>query len=290
MRFETRALTPTDPEYPSWLRRIQDRPPVVYVRGQLPPDRRCVACVGTRQPSTFGKLAAHGISRFLAAHGWSIVSGLAIGVDTLCHEGALEAGGHTVAVLANGLDSVYPRQNTALAERILAAGGALLSEQPHGTPALPKHLFRRNRIQSGMSAGTVVMQTDIVGGTMHTARYTLLQGRLLFAALPQGAHAEEPKSRGLVALTQRTGADLSGLFEAKDAYAKLLARKFADQPVALPLAGREDYAKLLDDLEATISHAVGPQAQTHPPPAQQLAFSLANDDLSTPRRTDRQEP
>jgi DNA processing protein len=276
MRFETRVLTPTDPEYPSWLRQVQDRPPVVYVRGQLPPDRRCVACVGTRQPSTFGKLAARGISRFLAAHGWSIVSGLAIGVDTLCHEGALEAGGHTVAVLANGLDSVYPRQNTALAERILTAGGALMSEQPNGTPALPKYLFRRNRIQSGMSAGTVVMQTNIVGGTMHTARYTLLQERLLFAARPQGAHAEEPKSRGLLALSQRTGADLARLLDAKEVYAKLLERKFADRPVAMPLAGRKDYAKLLGVLEATISRTVGFQAPTSQPPAQQLALSLGD--------------
>lgn len=271
--YAPRALTPTDAEYPSWLRLAPDHPPVVYVRGQLPPDRRCVACVGTRQPSAFGKGAARGISRFLAEHGWSIVSGLANGVDTLCHEAALEAGGHTVAVLANGLDSVYPRQNTGLAERILAAGGALLSEQPPGTPALPKHLFRRNRIQSGMSAGTVVMQTDIVGGTMHTARYTLLQGRLLLAPVPQGAHAEEPKSRGLSALTQRTGIELARLFEARGALEKLLLRGFADRPVASPIAGREDYVPTLDALEATIVSDVGQQVQTYTSHAQ-LAFAL----------------
>jgi len=267
MLFETRSLTPTDAEYPYWLRLIHDRPSVLYVRGLLPPNRRCVACVGTRQPSAFGRGAARGISRVLAAHGWSIVSGLAIGVDTLCHEGALEAGGHTVAVLANGLDSVYPRQNTALAERILAAGRALLSEQPNGTPALPKHLFRRNRIQSGMSAGTVVMQTDIVGGTMHTARYTLLQARLLIAPVPQGAHAAEAKSRGLLALTQRTGTDLARLLEANEAYARLLERKFANRPVAMPLTGCEDYAQLLDVLETLIGgdteHQVPTRVVTH---------------------------
>ncbi len=271
MPSETRTLTPTDAEYPSWLRAAPDRPPVVYVRGKLPSDRRCVACVGTRRPSTFGKGAARGISRFLASHGWSIVSGLAIGVDTLCHEAALEAGGHTVAVLANGLDSVYPRQNTGLAERILAAGGALLSEQPPGTPALPKHLFRRNRIQSGMSAGTVVMQTDIVGGTMHTAKYTLLQERLLIAPIPQGEHATEAKSRGLLALTQRTGTDLSRLFEAKGALEQLLLGKFAGRPVAMSLAGREDYVTLLEALEASMRSA---PALTRATPSHQLAFTL----------------
>jgi DNA processing protein len=180
-------------------------------------------------------------------------------VDTHCHEAALEVGGHTVAVLANGLDSVYPRQNTGLAERILATGGALLSEQPPGTPALPKHLFRRNRIQSGMSAATVVMQTDLVGGTMHTARYTLLQGRLLVAPVPQGPHAAEAKSRGLIALTQRTGTNLAKLLEAKKAYARLLERKFADRPVAMLLTGCEDYAQLLEALEGLIGEDTGLQ-------------------------------
>src|SRR4029077_18875204 len=93
-----------------------------------------------------------------------IVSGLALGVDTLCHEAALSLGGHTVAILANGLDSVYPAQNKELAERILSAGGALVREQPLGTPALPRNLVARDRLQSGMSAATIVMQTDLIGG------------------------------------------------------------------------------------------------------------------------------
>jgi DNA processing protein len=195
-------------------------------------------------------------------------------VDTHCHEAALEVGGHTVAVLANGLDSVYPRQNTGLAERILATGGALLSEQPPGTPALPKHLFRRNRIQSGMSAATVVMQTDLVGGTMHTARYTLLQGRLLVAPVPQGAHAAEAKSRGLLALTQRTGTNLAGLLEAKDTYARLLVRKFADRPVAMAITGCEYYDQLLDALEATISENTEYRVPTRLVEARQLSLTL----------------
>lgn len=267
---EIRGLPCEDPEYPSWLLAISDRPPVLYVRGKLPPDRRCVACVGTRVPSIFGQLVARRLAGFLAARGWSIISGLARGVDTICHEAALEAGGHTVAVLANGLDSVYPRQNAALADRILDSGGALLSEQPPGTPALPRHLTRRNRIQSGMSAATIVMQTDIVGGTMHTARYALLQGRLLVAPVPQGEHATVPKSRGLLALTQRTGTDLSRLLEAQGPFAELLQQRFAGQPVALPIAGRDDYDKLLVALERTLDSAATP----HPVDSAQVQLGL----------------
>ena len=261
------SCTTLDDDYPDWLRQISDRPPILHVRGRLRPGRRYVACVGTRQPSVFGQAAARGISGFLAAQGWTIVSGLALGVDTLCHEATLEAGGHTVAILANGLDSVYPAQNRGLAERILAAGGALLSEQPLGTPALPRHLVSRDRLQSGMSAATIVMQTDLLGGTMHTVRFTLLQDRLLIAPVPQETHADEPKSRGILALTQHTGAELAPLVGASGAYAELLTKKFADRPVALPLYGRDSYAPLLEMLEK-----MSAESPAHTPPAQQLAL------------------
>jgi DNA processing protein len=262
-----RVLAPVDDDYPRWLRSIVDHPAVLHVRGRLLPGRRCVACVGTRQPSAFGQVAAREISRFLAARGWSVVSGLALGVDTICHEAALEAGGHTVAVLANGLDSVYPRQNRALAERILAAGGALVSEQPPGTPALPRHLVARDRLQSGMSAATIVMQTDLTGGSMHTVRYALLQGRRLVVPVPRGADAEEPKSRGILALTRRTGSDLARLIGARGGYAELLTRRFADRPAATPLAGRGGCGEFLDVLESLI-------ADDAKQPAHQLALQL----------------
>lgn len=258
MKEKPSILTPTDADYPYWLRSIPDRPAVLHVRGQLPPGRRYVACVGTRLPSLFGIAAARGISGFLAAHGWSIVSGLALGVDTLCHKAALEAGGHTVAILANGLDSVYPAQNRELAEQILTAGGALLSEQPLGTPALPRNLVARDRLQSGMSVATIVMQTDLVGGTMHTVRYAVLQDRALIAPVPQEAHADEPKSRGILALTQQTGPAFSRLVCAGDMYAEHLTKKFADRPVALPLTGRDGYAQLLEMLEARAAEHTKP--------------------------------
>ena len=261
------SCTTLDEDYPDWLRQISDRPTILHVRGRLRPGRRYVACVGTRQPSVFGQAAACAISGFLAAHDWTIVSGLALGVDTLCHEAALEAGGHTVAILANGLDSVYPAQNRGLAERILAAGGALLSEQPLGTPALPRNLVSRDRLQSGMSAATIVMQTDLIGGTMHTVRFALLQGRPLIAPVPQEAHADEPKSRGILALTQRTGTELVRLVGASGAYAEHLTKKFADRSVALPLDDRDGYAALLDMLEKMPVESPARRA-----PAQQLGL------------------
>jgi len=265
--YSGRSCTTLDDDYPDWLRQIADRPPILHVRGRLRPGRRYIACVGTRQPSVFGQTAARGISSFLASHDWTIVSGLALGVDTLCHEAALEAGGHTVAVLANGLDSVYPTQNRGLAERILVAGGALLSEQPLGTPALPRHLVSRDRLQSGMSAATIVMQTDLIGGTMHTVRFALLQDRRLIAPVPQGAHADEPKSRGILALTQRTGPELAHLVGASGAYAEHLTRKFSDRPVALPLHDRDSYTLLLEMLER-----MAVESPAHRPPAQQLGL------------------
>lgn len=261
------SCTTLDDDYPDWLRQISDHPAILHVRGQLRPGRRYVACVGTRQPSVFGQAAARAISGFLAAHDWTIVSGLALGVDTLCHEAALEAGGHTVAILANGLDSVYPAQNRGLAERILAAGGALLSEQSLGTPALPRNLVSRDRLQSGMSAATIVMQTDLRGGTMHTVRFALLQGRPLMAPVPQDSHTAEPKSRGILALTQRTGTELAHLVGASGAYAEHLTKKFADQPVALSLDGRDGYVSLLDMLEK-----IPVENPARRPPAQQLGL------------------
>ncbi|MBI3184625.1 MAG: DNA-protecting protein DprA [Myxococcales bacterium] len=251
-RRSVQVLTAWEDTYPVHLRTIPDRPLVVYLRGQLPTSPRTVACIGTREPTHFGEKATRGIVSALVERGWSIVSGLALGVDALAHEAALEAKGHTVAILGNGLDAVYPKKNADLAERILAAGGAWMSEQPFGAPAVPRNLVQRDRLQSGMSVGTVVMQTDIVGGSMHTVRFTLLQGRLLFAPVPQGPHAAEPKSRGILALTQRTGVELARLLETQGEYAELLRREYATRPVATPIVGREDYDKLLQTLEAVV--------------------------------------
>ena len=255
-RHQAAVLTASDPQYPEWLRAIPDRPPILYLKGQLRPGRRYVACIGTREPSRFGEEVTRRIGAFLGERDWSIVSGLALGVDTLAHRAALEVQAHTVAVLANGLDAVYPKKNSVLASEILERGGALVSEQPFGSPAIPRNLVQRDRLQSGMSAGTIVMQTDVKGGSMHTVRFTLLQRRLLFAPLPSGAHAAEPKSQGTLALAQVPGRELAQMLGAAGEYASLLTQTFAQCPVATPIASRDDYAAVLSELDrAAASYA-----------------------------------
>ncbi|MCY1018260.1 DNA-processing protein DprA [Pyxidicoccus sp. MSG2] len=243
-------LSFADPEYPLFLKAIPDRPSVLYVKGTLPPDHRTIACIGTREPSTFGTEVTKRITGFLASRGWSIVSGLALGVDALAHQAALDASGHTVAILANGLDAVYPKKNAQLAEQILARGGAWVSEQPFGAPAVPRNLVQRDRLQSGMSVGIIVMQTDIEGGSMHTVRFCLTQGRQLWAPLPPpGVHAAEPKSQGILALCQKPGRELARIFSHESEYADLLERSFATRPPARAIEGRQDYEVLLSQLE-----------------------------------------
>jgi DNA processing protein len=252
--FGTRILTLFDPCFPELLRTIPDAPLVLYVKGRLPEGRRSVACIGTREPSEFGCVAAKRITNCLATHGWSIVSGLAIGVDTHAHREALAANAHTVAVLANGLDKVYPRENAKLASEILEKGGALVSEQTFGAPAAGSNLVQRDRLQCGMSVATFVMQTDIVGGSMHTVRFTLLQHRLLFAPVPTGSHANEEKSRGIVALTSQNGSALvSSLRNPTPEYATLLRTTFHSRPPARPIHSRADYASVLAELEAALT-------------------------------------
>jgi DNA processing protein len=248
-RMGIRLVTVFDRDYPGAFKTLSDRPVLLYVQGQMRVGPRKVACIGTRTPSRFGEEVTRRIVGFLVERSWSIVSGLATGVDAIAHRSCLEMRGHTIAVLANGLDSVYPKKNSDLAEAILSAGGALVSEQPFGAPATPRNLVQRDRLQSGLSLATIPMQTDITGGSMHTVRYTLMQKRLLFAPVPQGAHADEPGSRGILALTQRSGPELAGLVNADGDYAALLRSNFAAVPPAIPLRGRDDYNLLASKLE-----------------------------------------
>lgn len=180
------VLCMLDAEYPEKLKAIIDAPPILYVRGRaLALCMRSIAVVGTRQASTAGKRSAHGIAEYLAGRGCSVVSGLALGIDTAAHVGALEGKGATVAVLAHGLDTVAPTSNRALANRILESGGALVSEHPPGTPPRPPEFARRNRIQSGLSDASIIVESGAEGGAMIQAKFTHEQGRVLCAVLSE---------------------------------------------------------------------------------------------------------
>lgn len=180
-RAGARLLTWDDPTYPPHLRHIYDPPFLVYVKGELlEADEWSVAIVGTRRASVYGKEVTKQLARDLARNKVTVVSGLASGIDTEAHRIALEGGGRTIAVLGNGLDIVYPRQNAALSKRIVAAG-ALISEFPLGTQPEGRNFPRRNRIISGMTLGTVVTEAGPASGALITARYALEQGRDVFA-------------------------------------------------------------------------------------------------------------
>ena len=172
-----------DGVYPSSLREIYDPPIVLYVKGAWAEclDQPCVGVVGSRKCSTYGQNAAMMLARDLAQRGITVVSGFARGIDAAAHRGALEGGGRTVAVLGTGIDEVYPRDHTKLAEEILASGGALVSQFPLGTPPVSENFPYRNRIISGLSLGIVVVEAAENSGSLITARLAIEQNREVFA-------------------------------------------------------------------------------------------------------------
>jgi DNA processing protein len=175
-------LTPEDEAYPERLREIYDPPAVLWIRGDAALlARPGIAVVGTRQPSPYGAGMAELLSRDLANRRMVILSGMARGVDTAAHKGAIEAGGKTVAVWGTGIDVIYPKENKKLAESIVATGGTIVSEYPLGTFPAPQNFPIRNRILSGMSVGVLVIEAAEYSGTRITARCAMEQNRDVYA-------------------------------------------------------------------------------------------------------------
>ncbi len=193
------------PEYPALLTEIPDPPPLLFVHGDAAllqgPQ---LAVVGSRNPTAGGEETAHAFAAHLARIGLTITSGLALGIDAAGHRGALAAGGTTIAVMGTGLDRVYPARHRDLAHEIATAGGALVSEFLPGTQPRPENFPRRNRIISGLSLGTLVVEAVLRSGSLTTARHALEQGREVFA-IPGSIH--NPLARGCHALI-RQGAKL----------------------------------------------------------------------------------
>ncbi len=210
-------LIEDDEDYPGNLREIYDPPLVLYVRGKLlPRDNKGIAVVGSRETSNYGLEAAKKLSYQMAFSGVTVVSGLARGIDTAAHQGALAAKGRTVAVIGAGLNQIYPPENQALADKIIEAGAAIISEFPMNAKPTPQNFPMRNRIVSGMSMGTLVVEADLRSGALITARMALDQGKLLFAV---PGRIDSLRSRGCHRLIKQGAklvedvADILGEFE-----------------------------------------------------------------------------
>jgi len=198
-RYGVQVLTYHDKDYPARLKEIYDYPPVIYIRGSLlPADEWCIAIVGTRRATVYGRQVTEEIVTDLVRNKITIVSGLAKGIDTIAHQAALEAGGRTIAICGCGLDIVYPAENARLARRIIQQG-ALISEYPLGTKPRAENFPRRNRILSGMSLGVLVTEGDETSGAMITAQLAVEQNREVFAV---PGSILSPASRGTNRLIQ----------------------------------------------------------------------------------------
>ncbi|RMG28818.1 MAG: DNA-protecting protein DprA [Gammaproteobacteria bacterium] len=251
-------LHPAHPDYPPLLRELPDPPLVLWVRGEaallsLPQ----VAIVGSRHPTRDGMRNARAFGAHLAEAGFVITSGLAAGIDTAAHLGALDVAGGTVAVMGTGIDRIYPARNRGLAHRIVAEGGALVTEFPPGTPPRGGHFPRRNRILSGLALGTLVVEAALQSGSLITARLALEQGREVFAVpgsihnpLARGCHRLIRQGAKLVETGQDIVEELGPLLEG------LASRIQAAAPPVAP-AGPADAPPNLTDEQRQLLELIG---------------------------------
>jgi len=243
-------LIQEDEEYPPLLRETHDPPIALYRLGEMP-RKPCVAIVGTRQPTLYGTEMARKLAGDLSRAGFCVVSGMARGIDTAAHEGALDAEGETVAVFGCGLDVIYPPENLDLFKRICLQG-AVFSEFPFGRRADRQTFPMRNRVVSGMSEGVIVVESAAAGGAMITARFAGEQGRQVLAV---PGRVDQPSSAGCHQLI-RDGAVL--VRSARDVVEELAASiRFPPSVVDCPESLPEDAEKVFSVDEATIMQCFG---------------------------------
>lgn len=238
-------LTWEHPSYPERLRHIYAPPPLLYARGTLLPNEPAVAIVGTRQATPYGREVARRLAQELARNGVTVVSGLALGIDTEAHQGALAGGGRTIAVLACGVEQPYPLRNRELAARIIDHG-ALVSDYPPGTAPEPRNFPPRNRIISGLSLGVVVVEAGARSGALITCDFAAEQGRDVLAV---PGSILSPASRGCHDLLAQGARLVRGVEDVLD-----------ELHLAQAAAHEEARRIVLEDLvEATVLESLGPE-------------------------------
>ena len=199
--MKSNKLSPLEHSYLQILESIALPPKWLYLIGKLPEQRRVsVAIVGTRKPTTYGREVTQHLSYELAKRGVVIVSGLALGVDGIAHQAALEAGGTTIAVLGNGLPKIHPSTHKQLADRIVASGGAILTEYEDGTPSMGFRFLERNRLVSGLADAIIITEAASRSGTLNTAAHALEQGKEIFVV---PGNITSPLSAGCNALLRQ---------------------------------------------------------------------------------------
>ena len=230
-------LTPHSDAFPERLRHIPDAPVILFARGRTDSLRHqeSVAIVGTRHPTSYGREVATRLGRRAAECGFVVVSGLAEGVDAAAHRGCLSVGGATVAVLAHGLDRVYPTHHERLAQEIVDSDGCLVSEYPPTNRAHRSQFVERNRLQSGIGQCVIVVETDVKGGTMHTARFANEQRRITACVRHPDGSSDIPQAQG--------------------------NRQLLTESQAVPLASAEDMDNLLDRLSREKLEGIGNQLE-----------------------------
>ncbi len=237
-------VSPQDNKYTQIITSIALVPKLLYYLGELPIERRpSVAIVGTRKPTRYGIEVTQRIAYELAQQGVVVVSGMALGVDAIAHKAALEAGGTTIAVQANGLDTLYPRTNQRLGEQIIAQDGAIISEYEEGTPSYPAHFLERNRIVSGLADAVIITEAAARSGTLNTAGHALEQGKDIFVV---PGNITSPLSAGCNALL-RQGA--LPLIETKDVIERI-APHLIRQQTSLPLGDTPLQTEILKLLQS----------------------------------------
>lgn len=180
-------LSIVEDKYPKYLRLIKDPPPLLFVKGnhKIFDELPGIAVVGARDATKNGAEISRRLGKFLVKNDWVVVSGLALGIDSAAHTGALQGGGKTIAVLAGGLEKASPAKNSRLGQEILEQGGAWVSEHSIGVPPMKHHFVPRNRIQIGLSAGSIIVEAKIKSGSLSQARFCVTQNRPLFSVVPE---------------------------------------------------------------------------------------------------------
>lgn len=252
---KVRVITYNDEEYPDSLRQIDSPPLLLYLRGNLlPKDRYALALIGSRKMTEYGRKIAMKISSELASYGFTIVSGMASGIDTISHKGALSVGGRSIAVLGSGVDRPYPYQNIELSKE-LSKSGCVMSEFPMGTPPNKENFPRRNRIISGLSLGVVIIEATKDSGSLITAKYALEQNREVFAV---PGNITSPNSQGTNDLIKKGAKLVQGVQDILDELRSHLTGLELYNLRPLAKGFKEDVATIdLDEDEKRVLNAIG---------------------------------